>query len=96
MLHVVGFKQLDTFRLQCTFSNGVVKEIDFARHWHDFAGPIFQPLHNPEFFQKVTLPPDSETIEWPNGADVAAEFLFNIGETVLEQQSAPLVPELIQ
>jgi len=82
LLAVTEFQLLEDFRLRLIFNNGVVKDVDFAEHWDAMSGPVFQPLRAPEFFAQVTLPHDSETIEWPNGADLAAEFLYEIGETV--------------
>ena len=43
---------------------------------------MFEPLREIERFQKVDLNPETGTVEWPNGADFAPEFLFEIGETV--------------
>ncbi len=70
------------FRLRITFNDGQVKEVDFTQHWEKLSGPIFRPLRVPAFFAQVALPPDSETIEWPNGADLAAEFLYAVGAPV--------------
>lgn len=82
MLSVIAVKQMDNFCLQLTFNNGSMKNIDFTQYWDKLWGPIFQPLREPKFFAQVRLLPDSETIEWPNGADLSAEFLYEIGETV--------------
>jgi hypothetical protein len=84
LLAVVAIKNVGSYRLRLTFNDKTVKEIDFSTHWDKLAGPIFQPLRDPMFFARVTLPADSETIEWPNGADLAAEFLYQIGEPVAE------------
>lgn len=88
MVGVTSVKLLGDFCLQLGFSNGRVKKVDFTQHWSKLWGVIFQPLHDPHFFAQVTLPPDSETIEWPNGADLAAEFLYEIGEPVMDKQFA--------
>ena len=79
LLAVTKFTLIDPFTLRLEFNDGTVKEVDFSAHWAQLSGPIFQPLRDPAFFAQDTLPPDSETIEWPNGADLAAEFLYTIG-----------------
>jgi hypothetical protein len=43
---------------------------------------VFEPLRDVQFFSKVRLNQDTGTIEWPNGADFAPEFLSEIGTTV--------------
>lgn len=86
MVRIVAIQRIGAYQLECSFNNGIVKTINFADHWDAFSGPIFHHLRDPEFFKTVSLPPESETIEWPNGADVAAEFLFEIGEVALAQQ----------
>jgi hypothetical protein len=91
LLSVVAVRVIGEYRLRLTFNNGIVKEIDFAKHWGKLSGPIFQPLRDRVFFSQVTLPPDSETIEWPNGADLAAEFLYEIGEPVTTVQTTVMV-----
>jgi len=48
-------------------------------------GEIFGPLRDKEFFKKVFV--TSRTIEWPNGADFAPEYLFEIAAlNVLSRQ----------
>ncbi len=88
ILVVTKVARLRPFVLQLTFSDGAVKSVDFTKHWAELNGPIFRPLRDSDFFDKVTLPPDSETIEWPNGADLAAEYLYDIGDLVQPQENA--------
>ncbi len=59
------------YRIHLTFNDGTERTIDFAQ-W--FEGPVFEPLKDPEYFQRFFL--DGGTVAWPNGADVAPETLY--------------------
>jgi hypothetical protein len=76
MLRVEQFRYLLDYRLQLEFSNGVIKDVDLAQELH---GEVFEPLRDILFFRAVRLNAETGTIEWPNGADFAPEFLFGIG-----------------
>lgn len=89
LLAVTECRLVAPYTLLLTFNDGTAKQVDLAEHWARLSGPIFQPLRDPTFFAQVTLLPDSETIEWPNGADLAAEFLYEIGEPVALQSTTP-------
>ena len=39
-------------------------------------GPVFEPLHSPDFMARGALDPEARTLVWPNGADVAPEYLY--------------------
>jgi hypothetical protein len=40
-------------------------------------GPMFEPLKDVEYFKAFTLDPMFHTLTWPNGADIAPEFLHD-------------------
>ena len=40
-------------------------------------GPVFKPLEDVEFFRRFVIDPVFHTLTWPNGADVAPEFLHD-------------------
>jgi Protein of unknown function (DUF2442) len=69
---VVEARHTHDFRVWLRFSDGVEGEIDLA---NELDGPIFQPLKDPAFFRLVRLHPELHTLVWPNGADLAPEFL---------------------
>lgn len=76
ILHVIGVSHIKAYELRIQFSNGAVKEVDLAGELY---GQVFEPLKDLEFFKRVSLNPETRTIEWPNGADFAPEFLYEIG-----------------
>ena len=49
---------------------------------NELDGQVFQPLRDKALFEQVHVNPDTGTIEWPNGADFAPEFLYEIGKPV--------------
>ena len=71
-LHVTKVSYLRDYIIELTFNDGVTGELDLC---DELSGEIFLPLTNKNFFCKVYLNPDTETIEWPNGADFAPEYL---------------------
>ena len=73
LLHVVSVEYLDNYQLKLTFNNGIERIVDLEQELY---GEIFEPLKDKSLFQKVFV--TSRTIEWPNGADFAPEFLFEI------------------
>ena len=73
LLHVVSVEYLDNYQLKLTFNNGIEGTVDLEQELY---GEIFEPLKDKNLFQKVFV--TSRTIEWPNGADFAPEFLFEI------------------
>lgn len=78
-LHVTRVSYLQSYELELEFSDGIVKKVDLS--W-ELYGEVFEPLKDPTFFKRVTLNEETNTIEWPNGADFAPEFLYEIGEEV--------------
>jgi hypothetical protein len=80
-LHVEDVHYEGDHKLRLTFDDGVVKVVDLDA---ELDGPVFEPLRDPALFRKATVNPDTGTIEWPNGADFAPEFLYEIGKTVHE------------
>jgi hypothetical protein len=70
---------LHDFTLRVEFSDGSVRDVDLADELH---GEVFEPLQDPDLFSQVYVNPDTRTVEWPNGADLAPEFLHEQGVEV--------------
>jgi hypothetical protein len=75
-LHVEQVACRRDYELRVEFSDGTVKDVDLSAELY---GEIFEPLRNPELFRQVTVNAETRTIEWPNGADLAPDFLYGIG-----------------
>ncbi len=88
-IHVSEVEYAGEYRLIVTFDDGVVKCVDLAC---ELSGRVFEPLQNREIFGKVAVNCETGTIEWPNGADFAPEFLYEIGDT-LQREPARKVAE---
>lgn len=74
---VVDARHVRDFVLWLKFADGSEGEVDLA---NDLQGPLFQPLRNPAVFRQFKL--EYGTIEWPNGADFAPEFLYEKAHVV--------------
>ena len=79
MLHVSRVRHLRDYVLRLEFDNGITKDVDLS---NELYGEIFEPLRDPVLFRAVAVNPETRTIEWPNGADFAPEFLFESGTAV--------------
>ena len=78
-LHVTDVTYLEEYKLRVTFSNSVTKDVDLQGELY---GQVFEPLKDVAVFAQVRVNADTCTIEWPNGADFAPEFLYEIGQEV--------------
>jgi hypothetical protein len=78
-LHVIEVTYLKEYLLRLTFDNGIIKDVDLK---DELYGEVFEPLKDIEFFKQVVVNTDTATIEWPNGADFAPEFLDEIGREI--------------
>ncbi len=70
MAKLRSIEYLDGYVIRATLEDGTMCVLDFGSHlW----GPVFEPLKDPALFQAEKVDSESETVEWPNGADVAPE-----------------------
>jgi len=76
-LRVRSVRHLQACELRLEFSDGAVKDVDLSSELY---GPVFEPLRDPAFFRQVRVNEETNTIEWPNGADFAPEFLYEAGK----------------
>ena len=72
---VTAVQVIPPYCLRLAFEDGTSGQID-ARAWVENSPGIFAELRDPGEFAKVYINHESGTIEWPNGADVDPETLY--------------------
>jgi hypothetical protein len=70
---VAEVKSLPNVCLWVRFLDGTSGTVDLSQ---ELWGPMFEPLANPEVFDQARVDPELETVVWPNGADLAPEYLY--------------------
>jgi hypothetical protein len=70
---VVEARYVDGYRIWLRFEDGTQGEIDFS---DELDGEIFEPLNDLEYFKRFRVMTEGASIEWPNGADFAPEYLY--------------------
>lgn len=73
LVDITDVEVIGTYRLRLTFADGIVGDVDFGtREWRG----VFEPLADLTYFDQVAVDPESGTIAWPNGVDMAPEPLY--------------------
>jgi hypothetical protein len=73
LLDVIDARYVRDYTVWVRFEDGTEGEVDLSRELY---GEVFEPLRDIDYFRQVKLNPDLGTIAWPNGADLAPEFLY--------------------
>ena len=76
MLKVIDADYIKDYELLLTFNNGCRKKANLQPY---LTGEVFGELLDRDKFIQYGL--TGYTIEWANGADLAPEFLYDIGTT---------------
>ena len=70
---IVEVKPLAGYKLWLRFEDGVTGVVDLS---NELWGPMFEPLKDQALFAQARVDPELDTVTWPNGADLAPEFLY--------------------
>ena len=72
LARVIEVSPLGGLSLRLTFSDGLVRELDFDAALH---GGVLEELRDQRLFEEVTIDEVAGTISWPNGIDLDPDVL---------------------
>ena len=78
MIWVVDAKYVKEYQIWLRFNDDTEKVVDFKNKIFAETRAVFAPLKDIEYFKKVSFNHESDTIQWPNGVDVAPETLYKM------------------
>jgi len=59
-----------------TYADGLTADVDLA--YAVELGQVFEDLRKPEYFRRLRASRTTNTVIWPNGADIAPESLYEL------------------
>jgi hypothetical protein len=86
MVGVIEARYVKDYVVWLRFSDGLEGEVDLR---DELYGEVFEPLKDPAVFRSFAVQPEWRTIAWPNGADLAPEFLHEAVEARLTRGPTP-------
>jgi hypothetical protein len=78
-IKVVNATYIDNFSINLEFNDGLKGVVDLK---NELWGDVFTPLNDKSLFKQFTL--IYGVLSWPNGADLAPEYLHEIIRATLE------------
>ncbi len=75
--NLISAEYAGAYRIRLRFDDETTGEIDLES---ELWGEVFEPLRDLARFREFRLDREMNTVVWPNGADLAPEFLYdNVG-----------------
>lgn len=73
ILHILNAKYIKDYKVEVSFNDGRKGIADLKEA---LRGPVFEPLKDKSIFSQLMVDEILETICWPNGADLAPEYVY--------------------
>ncbi len=64
---------LGAYKIRISFDDGIEGDVDLE---DELWGEVFEPLKDLAVFKTFRIDAELNTIVWPNGADLAPEYLY--------------------
>ncbi len=74
MIKVTAARHVSDYIIWLRFSDGTQGEVNLR---DELCGEVFEPLKSLDVFKMFFVNPEWGTVAWPNGADLAPEFLYS-------------------
>ena len=72
-LHVTEARYIEGYKVEVSFNDGKTGIADLSAA---LKGPVFEPLRDLSAFSQLRVDEELETVVWPNGADLAPEYIY--------------------
>lgn len=72
-LHITKARYIEGYKVEVSFNNGRKGVADL---FEALKGSIFEPLKDKSIFSNLKVDNELATIVWPNGADLAPEYIY--------------------
>ena len=72
-LHITDAECIRDYQVRVSFNNGKTGIADLS---DALVGPVFGPLRDKSKFSALAVDEELATIAWPNGADLAPEYVY--------------------
>lgn len=84
MIHLVKeIKNVSPYKVRLKFNTGEIKEVDLEeklKEWSKTPGSTYKQLLEPDYFKRVKLNREIETIYWENGIDICPDVLYSLAK----------------
>ncbi|MHB1956408.1 MAG: DUF2442 domain-containing protein [Sulfobacillus sp.] len=73
---LVSAEVIEGHRVRIAFDDGTVADVDLG--WLVGSGPVFEPHREYDYFCRLCVDEEANTIVWPNDTDIAPETLYEL------------------
>ena len=72
-LHITEAKYREDYKVEVTLNDG---RKGIANFEYVLSGKVFEPLKDVRLFSQLKVDKELDTIVWPNGVDLAPEYIY--------------------